>query len=181
MSRIGKLPVTIPSGVKVALAGRTVTVQGKDATLTFEHRPEVSVKIDGDQIIVERQDDSKPARKLHGTTRAILQNMVVGVTEGYRKVLQINGVGWNARVQGRSIVLVVGYANPRELAIPMGVDVAVDGNRITVSGADKQAVGEMAARIRAQRKPEPYNHKGIKYADEVLTKKEGKAFAGGGA
>ncbi len=180
MSRIGKLPVEIPSGVKVALAGRTVSVQGAKATLTFEHRPEVTVKLEDSQIVVERINDSKPAKKLHGTTRSILQNMVIGVTAGYTKVLEINGVGWNARVQGKKIVLVVGYANPRELDIPMGVDVAVEGNKITVSGADKQMVGQMAARIRAQRKPEPYNHKGIKYADEVLVKKEGKAFAGGG-
>lgn len=180
MSRIGKIPVAIPSGVKISLAGRTITVQGKSATLTYEHRPEVKVSIDGSQVVIERVDNSIPAKKMHGTTRALIQNMVIGVTEGYKKELEINGVGWNARLQGRKIVLVVGYADPRELEIPAGVNVLVEGLKITVSGPDKQAVGEMAARIRAQRKPEPYNHKGIKYVGEVLIKKEGKAFAGGG-
>ena len=181
MSRIGKLPVDVPGGVTVSVAGRIVTVKGKSATLSFEHRPEVTVTVEDKQVIVKRADDSRAARAFHGTTRAIIHNMVVGVTDGFKKELDINGVGYTARVQGQKLVLNVGYANPREVPIPAGVTVAVQGNRITVTGADKHAVGQFAAMTRATRKPEPYNHKGIKYADEVLIKKEGKAFAGGGA
>jgi large subunit ribosomal protein L6 len=181
MSRIGKLPVEIPSGVQVSVADRTITVKGKSATLTFEHRPEVTVKVEDNQVVIERQDDSRAAKSFHGTTRSIVQNMVIGVTEGFKKELEVNGVGYSAKIQGQKLVLMLGYADAREVTIPMGVDVQVQGNKVTVSGPDKQAVGQFAAAARAHRKPEPYNHKGVKYADEVLIKKEGKAFAGGGA
>ncbi len=180
MSRIGKLPVAIPSGVNVSVNGRTITVQGKNATLTMDHRPEITVKVEDNQVVIERIDEERKSKAFHGMTRALIQNMVVGVSEGFKKELEINGVGWTARVQGRKIALNVGYADTRELEIPMGVEVDVQGNKITVSGPDRQAVGQLAADIRRQRPPEPYNHKGIKYADEVLVKKEGKAFAGGG-
>lgn len=181
MSRIGKMPVTIPSGVNVSVSGRTVTVQGKSGTLTYEHRPEVTVKVEDNSVVVTRNDEQKQTRAYHGLTRALINNMVQGVTEGFKRDLEINGVGWTARVQGRKLALNVGYADTRELEIPMGVEVDVQGNKIAVTGADKQAVGQFAARVRGQRPPEPYNHKGIKYAEEVLVKKEGKAFAGGGA
>lgn len=181
MSRIGKQPVDIPSGVSVSLAGRTLTVQGPKGTLTMDHRPEIDVAVEGNQVLVARRNDAKTSRAYHGLTRALIQNMVIGVTEGYKKELEINGVGWNAQIQGRKLNLNVGYADTRVLEIPMGVEVNVQGNKITVEGIDKQAVGEFAARTRAQRVPEPYNHKGIKYSDEVLVKKEGKAFASGGA
>lgn len=180
MSRIGKLPIELPSGVKATIADRTVTVQGKGGTLTFEHRPEVTVKVEDNQIVVERVNDSKKAKAMHGTTRSVLANMVVGVSDGFKRELEINGVGWTARVQGRTVALNLGYADTREVPIPNGVDVEVQGNRIIVSGTDKQQVGQVAAACRAHRKPEPYNHKGVKYTDEVLIKKEGKAFAGGG-
>ena len=181
MSRIGKLPVEIPSGVTVSVADRTITVKGKSATLTFEHRPEVTVKVEDNQVVVERQRDTKAARAFHGTTRSLIQNMIIGVTDGFKKELEVNGVGYSARVQGQKLVLMLGYADAREVQIPVGVNVDVQGNKVTVSGPDKQAVGQFAAAARAHRKPEPYNHKGVKYAGEVLVKKEGKAFAGGGA
>ncbi len=181
MSRIGKTPIDIPGGVNVTLNGRTVTVQGPKGTLTMDHRPEVEVAVEDKQVLVTRRNDAKASRAFHGLTRALIQNMVVGVTQGYKKELEINGVGWNAQVQGRQLKLNIGYADTRVLEIPMGVEVNVQGNKISVEGIDKQAVGEFAARTRSQRIPEPYNHKGIKYADEVLVKKEGKAFASGGA
>ena len=181
MSRIGKTPIDIPGGVNVTLNGRTVTVQGPKGTLTMDHRPEVEVAVEDKQVLVARRNDAKASRAFHGLTRALIQNMVVGVTQGYKKELEINGVGWNAQVQGRQLKLNIGYADTRVLEIPMGVEVGVQGNKISVEGIDKQAVGEFAARTRSQRIPEPYNHKGIKYADEVLVKKEGKAFASGGA
>jgi len=178
MSRIGRQPIEIPSGVNVSVSGRTVTVQGKSSTLTYEHRPEVAVAVEDKQVLITRNDEEKKTRAFHGMTRALIQNMVIGVTDGFKRDLEINGVGWTARVQGRKIALNVGYADIREMDIPMGVDVAVDGNKIAVTGPDKQAVGQLAAWIRGQRPPEPYNHKGIKYADEQLVKKEGKAFGG---
>ena len=180
MSRIGKMPIEIPSGVSVTVSGRIVTVQGKNGTLTLEHRPEVTVAVEDKQVVVTRSSDAKQSKAFHGMTRALIHNMVTGVTEGFKKELEINGVGWTARVQGRKLALSVGYADTRELDIPMGVDVDVQGNKVAVSGADRQAVGQFAASVRAQRPPEPYNHKGIKYADEVLVKKEGKAFGGAG-
>ena len=179
MSRIGKKPVDVPGGVKVSLAGNLITVQGSKGTLTYSHRPEVTVKVDGQQVVVERQDDAKASRAYHGLTRSLIQNMVIGVSTGFKKDLEINGVGWTAQVQGRKLTLNVGYADPRVLDIPMGVEVVVTGPRIAISGADKQAVGELAARARGQRPPEPYNGKGIKYTDEIIVRKEGKAFAGG--
>ncbi len=183
MSRIGNKPVALPSGVKVAVSGdRVVTVESGNKKLTMTHRPEVSVQVDeaSKQVVVTRRDDSRTARALHGLTRALIANMVTGVTTGFSRELEVNGVGWTARVQGKKVALNVGYADTREVAIPDGVTVEVQGNRIKVSGPDKQAVGQLAANIRAQRKPEPYNGKGIKYVDEVIIRKQGKAFAGGG-
>ena len=183
MSRIGNKPISIPSGVNVTLSDRTITVQGDKGTLTFEHRPEVSVVIEVDpkQIVVKRQDDQKSSKAFHGLTRSLIANMVEGVSKGFERKLQINGVGWSVRSQGRKIVLNVGYADPRELETPMGVEVTIQGQDITVKGSDKQSVGQFAAEIRRQRPPEPYNGKGIKYDDEVIIRKEGKAFAGGAA
>ncbi len=182
MSRIGKKPVEIPNGVKITLAGRTVTIAGPKGTLKYEHRPEVAVKVDEAQnkLIVENKDNRKEAKPFHGLTRALLRNMVEGVSTGFKKELEVNGVGWTAQVQGRKLKLVVGYADPRVLDIPQGVEVQVQQNKITISGADRQLVGQFAAATRAQRKPEPYNAKGIKYADEVIVRKQGKAFAGTG-
>lgn len=182
MSRIGKKPVTIPAGTTVSVSGRDITVQGKNGTLKLTHRPEVTVTVDKDakQVVVERKQETRASRAFHGMTRALLNNMVVGVSEGFRKELEVLGVGWTAQVQGRVIKLNVGYADTRQVDIPMGVNVEVQGNKITVSGADRQAVGQCAARIRSQRKPEPYNGKGIKYSDEHIIRKQGKASAAGG-
>lgn len=181
MSRIGNKPIDLPAKVAVTISGRNVSVQGPKGTLQYQHRPEVSVKVDTDrkQVRVERKGDGRQSRAYHGMTRALVANMVQGVSNGYTQELEIVGVGWTARVEGRVLALNIGYADTRELKIPDGVNVEVKGNRIAVSGIDKQAVGQFAAQTRAQRPPEPYNGKGIKYIDEVITRKEGKAFAGG--
>ena len=179
MSRVGKQPVLIEGGASVSVAGNTVTVQKGDQRLSYEHRPEVTVKVDDGKVMVERRDDSRTARAMHGLTRSLIANMIEGVTKGFSKELEVVGVGWNARVQGMKVALNVGYADTREVAIPPGVKVEVEGNKIKISGASKQLVGQCAAEIRAQRKPEPYNGKGIKYSDEHITRKQGKAFAGG--
>ena len=181
MSRIGKKPIEIPSGVNLTLQDRLVTVQGDKGTLTYEHRPEVTVTVEDEpkQVVVTRVNDQKQTKAYHGMTRALIANMLEGVSKGFAKGLEINGVGWTARAQGRKLVLNVGYADARELEIPMGIEVSIEANKITVSGPDKQAVGHFAAEIRRQRPPEPYNGKGIKYADETIIRKEGKAFAGG--
>ena len=180
MSRIGKKPVAIPANVKIGVNGRVVTVDGGKSKLTFTHREQVSVKVDdkAKTVVVERLGDDRLSRALHGTTRATIANMIEGVTKGFLKELEINGVGWSAVVQGPKIVLNVGYADPRVVAIPAGVKVEVAQNRIKVSGADRQAVGQVAAVIRSHRPPEPYNAKGIKYVDEVIIRKQGKQFAG---
>lgn len=179
MSRIGKKPVPLPSGVKCHVSGSDVTVESSKGKLMITHRPEVTVKVEGDQVVVDRTQDTRTGRAMHGLTRALINNMVIGVSEGFKKELEINGVGWTAQVQGKSINLNVGYADTRKLDIPMGVDVQVQGNKIAVSGPDKQAVGQLAADIRRQRPPEPYNGKGIKYSDEQIVRKQGKQLAGG--
>lgn len=180
MSRIGKKPVVIPSGVKVNIANRDITVEGKNGRLNYTHRPEITVKIEDDQVIVERANDSRESKAFHGLTRSLIDNMVTGVTEGYKKELEIVGVGWNANVKGMTVELKVGYHDTRKVEIPMGVKVDVQGMKIAITGPDKQKVGQCAAQIRAHRKPEPYNGKGIRYSDEIVVRKQGKAFAGGG-
>lgn len=183
MSRIGKKPVTVPAGVTVTVSGRTVTVKGAQGTLSYEHRPEITVKFDDKdkKVVVARGGDEKSDKAYHGLTRALINNMITGVTQGYKKELEVVGVGWTAKLQGKKLVLNVGFADPRELEIPAGVKCEVALPKITISGPDKQAVGEFAARVRAQRKPEPYNGKGIKYINETIIRKAGKAFAGGAA
>lgn len=183
MSRIGKKPIPIPDKATVAINGRTVNVSAGNHKLSFTHRPEVSVRVDAaaKQVVVERSSDTRSAKAMHGLTRALIANMLEGVTRGFKKELEVNGVGWTAKVQGMKILLNVGYADTREVAIPAGVKVEVVQNRITVSGPDRQAVGQVAAEIRRQRPPEPYNGKGIKYVEETIIRKAGKAFAGGGA
>ncbi len=183
MSRIGKKPVPVPDNVKVAVNGCQVVVESGKNKLSFTHRPEISVRVDpqAKAVVVERKDDQRQSRALHGLTRAMIANMVAGVTKGFSKELEVIGVGWTAKVQGAVVALSVGYADTREVAIPAGVKVEVAQNRIKVSGADKQAVGQFAAEVRKQRPPEPYNGKGIKYSDEHVIRKQGKAFAGAGA
>lgn len=180
MSRIGKQPVPIVSGAKVSVSGQDVIVEGGKARLSFVMRPEVEVQVEDNQVIVTRRNDTRNAKAMHGLTRALINNMIIGVTQGYERQLEIVGIGWQARVQGQKVLLDVGYADTREVPIPDGVAVDVQGQKISVKGPDKQKVGQCAAQIRAQRKPEPYNGKGIKYADEVIVRKQGKAFAGGG-
>jgi len=183
MSRIGKLPIPIASGATVKVNGKQVSVQGKLGTLTYTHRPEVTVTVNDEdkQVEVKRRDDSRTARAMHGLTRALIANMIKGVTEGYKIDLEITGVGWNAQVQGKKVNLNVGFADTRVVPIPDGVSVEVQGGtKLSVTGTDKQQVGQCAAQIRSHRKPEPYNAKGIKYSDEVVARKEGKALASGG-
>lgn len=181
MSRIGKKPVNVPSNVSASIADGVVTVESAGKKLELTLRPEVNVAWDEDEkrILVSVADahaDSRFARAMWGTTRSLLENMVVGVTKGYEKRLEIVGVGWAAAVNGRTLELKVGYATPILVDIPAGLDVSVQRSFITVKGIDKQMVGEFAASVRAKRKPEPYNGKGIKYAGEVIRRKSGKVF-----
>jgi large subunit ribosomal protein L6 len=177
MSRIGKQPVAIPSGVQVATEGNSVTVEGPLGKLSFTHRPEVRVAVDAEKgIVIERTGDEKQIRAFHGLTRALLQNMVIGVTKGYEKKLEIVGVGYLAAVQEQTLQLRVGFANEVHKTIPQGLDVTCpDQTHIVVKGSDKQMVGQFAAEVRAVRKPEPYKGKGIRYTDEYVRRKAGKA------
>jgi large subunit ribosomal protein L6 len=183
MSRIGKKPVQVPNGVRVTIdpQSRVVAVEGPKGKLSMTHRPEVSVTWDeGENRIVCSigQDQMRigQMRAYWGLTRSLIANMIKGVTEGYTKRLEVVGVGWGARMQGKALQLNVGYSQPVVKALPEGLDVAVEGSVITVSGSDKQAVGQFAAEVRAARPPEPYNGKGIKYIDEVIIRKQGKVF-----
>jgi large subunit ribosomal protein L6 len=180
MSRIGKQPVVIPAGVKVQVAGGTVKVEGPKGKLEMTAHPAMKVESDGKAIKVTRPNDDRQNRALHGLTRALINNMVVGVTKGYEKKLKIEGVGFQAAAKGKGVELTVGYANRITHNPPDGITVAVpDPTTIIVSGADKQAVGQFAAEIRASRKPEPYKGKGVRYEGEVVRRKEGKSFAAG--
>ena len=181
MSRIARKPVMIPSGVKVAVnaAARTVNFEGPKGKLSMTFRPEVGVKVEGTKVEVTMDPaivEIGSNKAFWGTTRALIATAVDGVLKGYERKLEIIGVGWGARVQGKKLVLTVGYANTLDVAIPDGVKVEVNQTMVTVSGPDKQAVGQFASKCRALRKPEPYNGKGIKYSDEVIRRKQGKAF-----
>jgi large subunit ribosomal protein L6 len=181
MSRIGKQPLTLPSGVKASVSGATVTVEGAKGKLTLNTRTEVKVIVEGTTLRVERKNDSKFAKALHGTTRANLANMIRGVTQGYQKNLDIIGVGWQGKVQGKQLVLQVGFCHTVDLTIPEGVKcVLPNAQRIEVTGISKQAVGQFAAEVRASRKPEPYKGKGVRYEGERIVRKAGKSFVGGG-
>ncbi len=176
MSRVGRAPVVIPAGVTIDIKeGNDITVKGPKGTLSRVLPAEMDIKIEGDQIVVSRPNDLKRMKSLHGLTRSLIHNMVVGVSEGYTKVLEVNGVGYRAQKQGKTLVLNLGYSHPIEMEDPEGLESAVDGNKITVSGIDKEKVGQYAAEIREKRRPEPYKGKGIKYADEVIRRKVGKA------
>ncbi|HCK42384.1 MAG: 50S ribosomal protein L6 [Planctomycetaceae bacterium] len=178
MSRIGKKPVAIPTGVKVNVASQEITVEGKLGKLVWSHRPELEVKVDGDakEVVVTRKDDNRDSRALHGLTRALIQNMVIGVSEGYEKKLEIHGVGYLAAIQGNVLQLRVGFANEIHKTIPAGVDVTCpDQTHVVIKGIDKQKVGQFAAEVRAERKPEPYKGKGIHYEGEQIRRKAGKA------
>ena len=176
MSRIGKMPIAIPAGVTVDVAeNNLVTVKGPKGTLSRVLAPELSIKIENGEIVVERPNDLKRIKSLHGLTRTLINNMVVGVTNGYEKVLEINGVGYRAAKQGKELNLTLGYSHPVIMIDPEGIETVLDcQNKITVKGIDKEKVGQYAAEIRAKRGPEPYKGKGIKYADEVIRRKVGK-------
>ena len=172
MSRIGRMPIAIPAGVTVEIAeNNKVTVKGPKGTLERVLPAEMEIKQEGEEILVNRPNDLKKMRSLHGLTRTLIHNMVIGVTEGYTKVLEVNGVGYRAAKQGNKLNLALGYSHPVEMVDPDGITTTVDGNKITVSGIDKEKVGQYAAEIREKRAPEPYKGKGIKYVDEVIRRK----------
>ena len=176
MSRIGRLPVAVPKGVDVKIDGHTVRVKGPKGELVRTFHPNVTVTQSDGHLTVARKDDDKATRALHGLTRSLLNNMVVGVTTGYARALEINGTGYRAIIQGKKLQLSLGFSHPVEIDPPQGITFAAETpQKLRVSGMDKEAVGEMAAKIRGLRNPDPYKHKGIKYANEILRKKAGKA------
>jgi large subunit ribosomal protein L6 len=177
MSRIGKMPIAVPKSVTVDLEDGRVRVKGPKGELARQIPPEISVVRDDGELRVERSSDEPIHRSLHGLTRSLIANMVTGVTDGYTRRLEVNGVGYRAAVSAGSLVLQVGYSHPVLVPAPAGISFAVAANAITVSGADKELVGETAAQIRHVRPPEPYKGKGIKYAEEVIRRKAGKAGA----
>lgn len=174
MSRIGKLPVEIPTGVNVELQGRKVIVSGTKGSLEYTHTKAVSVEHKESQLIVTPKASNDDAPAQYGLTRTLLDNMVTGVSEGFERRLEINGVGYRANASGRNLTLSLGYSHPIEFKLPEGVEAKVEANVIILSGADKQKVGQAAAEIRAKRKPEPYKGKGIKYVEEHIRRKAGK-------
>ncbi|MBR6094729.1 MAG: 50S ribosomal protein L6 [Lachnospiraceae bacterium] len=175
MSRIGRMPIAIPAGVTVDIAeNNKVTVKGPKGTLERVLPSEMEIKVEGAEVTVSRPNDLKKMKSLHGLTRTLIHNMVVGVTEGYEKKLEVNGVGYRASKSGKNLTLNLGYSHPVEMVDPEGIETVVDGNNIIVKGIDKEKVGQFAAEIRDKRRPEPYKGKGIKYADETIRRKVGK-------
>jgi len=192
MSRVGAKRIAIPSGVTVSVADRTVSVEGPKGKLSWTHRPEVTVTVDNDAktVAVSRQDDERLSKSLHGLTRSLVANMIEGCANGFTKSLEVYGVGYGVQAQGNKLVLQVGKSHPVEMMIPAGVTVDIqtpqargdtEPARFSVTGPDKQVVGEFAARLRKSRPPEPYKGKGVRYAGEYVRRKVGKAFAGGAA
>ena len=175
MSRIGRMPIAIPAGVTVDIAeNNKVTVKGPKGTLERVLPGEMEIKLEGAEVVVSRPNDLKKMKSLHGLTRTLINNMVVGVTEGFAKKLEVNGVGYRAAKAGKKLTLSLGYSHPVEMEDPEGIETTVEGNVITVKGIDKEKVGQFAAEIRDKRRPEPYKGKGIKYADETIRRKVGK-------
>lgn len=176
MSRIGRLPVAIPAGVTVDIAeGNKVTVKGPKGTLERVLPEEMEIKLEDGHVVVTRPNDLKKMKSLHGLTRTLIHNMVVGVSQGYEKVLEVNGVGYRAAKSGNKLTLSLGYSHPVEMIDPEGLESVVDGNKITVKGIDKEKVGQYAAEIRDKRRPEPYKGKGIKFVGEQIRRKAGKS------
>jgi large subunit ribosomal protein L6 len=175
MSRIGRMPIAVPAGVEVTIDGSTVTVKGPKGTLTRTVHNNMKVELDNGFITVTRPDDNKLNRSLHGLTRTLIANMIEGVSNGFKKELEINGIGYRAEVKGNALWMKIGFSHDVTMEAPEGITVEVNGNKVTISGADKQKVGQFAAEIREKRPPEPYKGKGIKYVDEYIRRKEGKA------
>ena len=177
MSRIGKKPIPLPKGVEIQQEGNTLTVKGPKGTLSTHVVPGIGVEVENNVVQFTRGNDEGKTRSLHGLMRALVANNVQGVTEGFKRELDIVGVGYRAEVKGREVVFQLGYSHPVRFPIPQGIDIAIDGktNHITVTGIDKQKVGQVAAEIRGLRQPDPYKGKGIKYSDEVIRRKAGKA------
>ena len=181
MSRIGRLPIAVPSGVDVTIDGRTVTVKGPKGTLSRSLHPDIAVSQEDGTIVVTRPTEQKNHKQLHGLTRTLVNNMVVGVTDGYRKGLEITGVGYRAALNGKKLQLNLGYSHPIEIDPPEGIAFEVENpTRLAVVGIDKELVGQIAAQVRATRKPEPYKGKGVRYAGEYIRRKAGKAGKIGG-
>jgi large subunit ribosomal protein L6 len=176
MSRLGKLPVSLPKGVQVSVDGKVLVVKGTKGSLSREIIPEIELKIESSEVLVNLSKGSESKGNLHGLWRQLINNMVLGTTSGFEKKLQLIGVGYRAQVQGRILDLQVGYSHPTQISIPEGIEVKVDKNvSISITGIDKQKVGQFAANVRAFRKPEPYKGKGIRYEDEYVRRKAGKA------
>ncbi len=182
MSKIGKKPIDIPSGVSVEIKGNTVTIKGPKGTLNYEFHPMMNVKVEENQIWIKRPNDEKIFRSLHGTVRQIINNMVIGITQGYKKTLIVEGTGYKASMQGNKLILNVGYSHPVAYIPPPGIVIKVEGNnKIIVEGIDKQKVGQVAAELRKIREPDSYKGKGLRYEDEKIKLKPGKAAVGKGA
>ena len=181
MSRIGRMPIAVPSGVDVSIDGRTVTVKGPKGTLSRTLHPDITISREDGTLVVTRPTEQKTHKQLHGLTRTLVNNMVVGVTDGYRKGLEITGVGYRAALNGQKLQLNLGYSHPIEIEPPDGISFEVENpTRLAVIGIDKELVGQVAAQVRATRKPEPYKGKGVRYAGEYIRRKAGKAGKIGG-
>ena len=179
MSRIGRKPINIPAGVEVKVEGTCVTVKGPKGTLTQKFQPAMNIAVEGAEIVVTRPNDAKENRSLHGLTRTLISNMIIGVTEGFKKELEVNGVGYRVQKQGKDLVMNLGYSH--QVIVSDTDDIKIESpapNKIIILGADKQKVGQFAAEVREKRPPEPYKGKGIKYVDEVIRRKEGKTGKG---
>jgi len=182
MSRIGKIPVAVTAGVTVTVSGQKLTAKGPKGSLDLNLFPGVNAKVEGAEVVITRTSEEKQVKAMHGTTRALVKNMIKGVSEGYQKNLEVVGVGYKAQLVGKKVNLNVGFANTIAIDVPAGITVATpDATKISVSGIDKALVGQVAADLRAARKPEPYKGKGVRYAGEVVRKKAGKSAAGAGA
>ena len=177
MSRIGKKPVAIPSGVEVTLNQRMVSVKGPKGSLSFEHRREVKLAIEGDALSVAKVGDTKLARALWGTTTKTIANMIIGVTAGFEKALELNGVGYRMNLQGQKLVLALGFSHPVDMLLPDGIAAIIENNVLKITGTDKQQVGEFAAVVRKLKPVEPYKGKGFRYVGEIVRRKEGKKAA----
>ena len=175
MSRIGNAPITIPDGVEVKVDNKHITVKGPKGTLEREISPKMEISLDANVLTVKRPDDEPLNKSLHGLTRTLINNMIIGTTEGFERKLEVNGVGYRAQKKGNDLVLTLGYSHPVEMKAPEGISFEVEGNIITVKGIDKEVVGQTAAVIRTKRPPEVYRGKGIKYVEETIRRKEGKA------